>query len=59
MNRRDAEGRSRTLPVPNGMVWLLFGFGVVMATAPLWRLAIYGFDPSVDELLRIICMAPR
>ncbi|AHB47699.1 hypothetical protein W911_03595 [Hyphomicrobium nitrativorans NL23] len=59
MNRRDGEDRSRTPSLPNEMIWLLFGFGALLATAPVWRLAIYGYNPSVDELLRVICMVPR
>lgn len=60
MNRRDAvEGRNRRRSLHNGAIWLLFGFGALLATAPLWRLAIHGYNPSVDELLRVICMAPR
>ena len=28
---------------------------VLMATAPLWRLAVFGFNPALDDFLAFIC----
>jgi hypothetical protein len=44
-----------TRRVTNGIVWLGFGAAVGLATAPVWRLWVFGFNPTLDEMLRIIC----
>jgi hypothetical protein len=41
--------------VPPALMYLLFALGLVLATAPLWRLALFGFNPTLDELLRLRC----
>lgn len=38
-----------------GLIWTAFAGASVLATAPLWRLWVFGFNPTLDELLRIIC----
>ncbi len=38
--------------------WIGLGLGLVLATAPVWRLALLGFDPTLDDLLRLRCLAP-
>jgi len=40
----------------NGCVWLLFGAGVVVATSPVWRRLAFGFNPTLDQALQIVCM---
>lgn len=41
------------------LIWLLFGLAVLAATAPVWQRAVYGFNPTLDELLRLtICRPP-
>jgi len=50
------------LPRPriwNGVTWLAFATGLVLATAPVWNRLLFGFDPTLDQLLGVICMAPR
>ena len=41
--------------IPPIVVYGLFGLGVVAATFPIWRLWLFGFDPTLDELLRLRC----
>jgi hypothetical protein len=36
---------------PSTLVWSGFGVLVVLATAPIWRLAVFGFSPALDEFL--------
>lgn len=41
------------------LIWVLFGLAVVAATAPVWQRAVYGFNPPLDEILRLtICRPP-
>ncbi len=42
-------GSVRALP------WLVLGAGLVLATAPAWRLLVFGIDPDLDRLLAILC----
>lgn len=37
----------------NISIWLVFALGLVLATAPVWQRAVYGFDPTLDELVKI------
>ena len=34
-----------------------FVVGVVLATAPVWRLAELGFSPALDDALLFLCAA--
>jgi hypothetical protein len=44
----------------NISMWLLFGLGVLLATAPVWQRAVYGFDPTLDQLLQLaLCRTDR
>jgi hypothetical protein len=36
-------------------VYSLFATGLVLATSPIWRLWLFGFNPTVDDLLRLRC----
>ena len=38
-----------------GLIWTAFGAALVLATAPVWRLWVFGFNPTLDQLLQIIC----
>jgi hypothetical protein len=43
----------------NGTIWLLFCAAVGLATAPVWRLSVFGFNPALDELLQLsLCGGP-
>jgi hypothetical protein len=37
------------------LAWAAFAVAVVLATAPVWRLAVSGFDPSLDDALLFLC----
>jgi hypothetical protein len=39
----------------NSVVWSAFALALVVATAPVWRLWIFGFNPTLDELLNVVC----
>jgi hypothetical protein len=41
--------------VPPTIVYVVFAVGVVAATFPVWRLWLFGFSPTLDELLRLRC----
>ena len=39
--------------VNNGLVWTAFALALVVATAPVWQRAAYGFNPTLNDLLRV------
>ena len=42
--------------VVNTAIWMLFVAGAVIATAPVWRIYTFGFNPTLDEALQLtIC----
>jgi hypothetical protein len=41
--------------IPPAAMYSLFAAGPVLATSPIWRLWLFAFDPSLDELLRLRC----
>lgn len=41
--------------ITDGIIWFAFAAGAVLATAPVWRLWVFGFNPTLDEMLRIVC----
>ncbi len=49
---RAARRLSAALP------WIGLGIGLLAATAPVWRLPLLGFNPTLDELLRMRCFGP-
>jgi hypothetical protein len=43
----------------NTSIWLVFALGLVLATSPVWQRAVYGFNPTLDEFLKIaLCRSP-
>jgi len=36
--------------------WIVFGFALVLATEPAWRIPLRGFNPTLDELLEARCL---
>ncbi len=48
----------RTVRLWAALPWVGLGLGLVLATVPVWRLALLGFDPTLDDLLRLRCLAP-
>lgn len=44
----------------NGLMWGAFALALVVTTAPVWQRAVYGFNPTLDELLRVaLCRVVR
>ena len=41
------------MTAPPIFVWSVFVLLVLMATAPLWRLAVFGFNPALDDFLAL------
>jgi hypothetical protein len=42
----------------SGLIWLAFAGAVVLTTAPVWQRAIFGFNPTLDQLSSIlVCRA--
>jgi hypothetical protein len=42
-----------------GLAWVFFAGALLLATAPVWRLQVFGFNPTLDELLQLsICGWP-
>ena len=41
------------MTVPPIFVWSVFVLLVLMATAPLWRLAVFGFNPCFGRFPRL------
>ena len=40
----------------SGIIWLAFAGALVLATASAWRLHVFGFNPTLDEVLQLsIC----
>ena len=39
--------------VTTALVWSGFALALVVATAPVWQRAVYGFNPTLDDLLRV------
>lgn len=37
----------------NIAIWAFFFAGLVLATAPVWQRAVYGFNPTLDQLLEV------
>lgn len=44
--------------VIDALVWSGFAVALVMATAPVWQRAAYGFNPALDDLLRVALCIP-
>ncbi len=44
--------------VRSSLIWASFVAAAALATAPVWRLWVFGFNPTLDELLRILCQSP-
>ena len=46
--------------VINGLIWSAFALALVVATVPVWQRAIYGLNPTLDDLLRVaLCRTVR
>jgi hypothetical protein len=45
--------------IQNGVIWFAFAAALILATAPMWRLWVFGSNPTIDELLQLaICGGP-
>ena len=45
------------MSVPAPLAWFTFALLVVIATAPVWRFAVFGFNSALDDLLAFMCSA--
>ena len=52
-----AQGGSPASSLRKALPWIVFGLGLALATAPVWRLLLLGFNPTLDDLLQIRCFA--
>lgn len=43
------------MTVPAWLVWFGFALLLILATAPVWRLVVFGLSPTLDDLLAVIC----
>ncbi|MFZ5739590.1 MAG: hypothetical protein ACOY6K_22210 [Pseudomonadota bacterium] len=50
--RRSSQGRA-SAPLRTTLIYAGFAVLAVLATAPAWRLAVFGF--SIDDLLQLRC----
>ena len=41
--------------MPTLLVYALFGIGGALATYPIWKFWVFGFNPTLDDLLRLRC----
>lgn len=48
-----------TARLARALPWAVLGLGLVLATAPAWRLLVLGVDPTLDDLLEIVCAGAR
>ena len=49
----------KALIIRNWIVPTAFAGAVILATSPLWQRLLFGFDPTLDELLKLaMCGAP-
>jgi hypothetical protein len=37
------------------IMYPLFGLGLAVATYPIWGRILFGFNPTLEAMLRIIC----
>jgi len=51
----EKEGRSGAGRFRAALPWIGLGVGLLVATAPVWRLPLLGFNPTFDELLQMRC----
>ena len=42
--------------IPPAALYGLFALGAVLATYPAWSLWLFGFEPTLDDLLRFRCL---
>lgn len=42
---------------PHGaaLIWCIFGLLAVLATKPVWSRLLFGYEPTIDDLLSLRC----
>lgn len=53
-----SRGSSAARRLGAALPWIGLGIGLLAATAPVWRLPLLGFHPTLDELLQMRCFGP-
>ena len=54
--RAEARDVAMIRVIPPAVVYGLFAAAAVTATFPIWRLWLFGFNPTLDDLLRLRCL---
>jgi hypothetical protein len=57
MEQRNAAARGPSFPLGKPAIWCGFGFGtlLIFATRPVWAPILFGYEPTIDELLSVRC----
>jgi hypothetical protein len=48
-----------TRSLKQSLIWGAFALLLVLATAPAWRVLVFGMSPSLDPTLLLICSGGR
>jgi hypothetical protein len=46
----------KPLTIPSPVAYFVFALLIVIATAPTWRFAVFGFNSAFDDLLAFVCV---
>jgi hypothetical protein len=41
--------------IPARLIYVVFAVALLVATFPAWRLSLFVFNPTLDELLQLRC----
>lgn len=52
----DAETRPG---YKRALIWAAFACALILATAPVWQQLVFGFNPSLDEILALAACRTR
>jgi hypothetical protein len=46
----------KPLTISSPVAYFVFALLIVIATAPTWRFAVFGFNAAFDDLLAFVCV---